>query len=62
MKLAEKPVLDTSIHSFFLSWRRTHKKRQTWKEQRTMSWEEVTCGLCLVHKPQPGAPSTPKKP
>jgi hypothetical protein len=62
MKLAEKPIVDTSIHSFFLPWRRTHRREQTWKEKRTMSWEEVTCGLCLANKPLPGAPPTPKKP
>ena len=45
-------AVDNDVHSFLLSWRRTHKKRQrTWKEKRSPDWQEVTCALCLQHKP-----------
>src|SRR5688500_3923002 len=58
-KLAQKSFDDASVHSFFLPWKKIHKNRQTWKEKRTMSWDDVTCTLCLVHKPLPGAPTPP---
>jgi hypothetical protein len=61
-KLIPKGFDNASVHSFFLPWRRIHKNRQTWKETRSMSWDEVTCKLCLANKPLPPAPADAKKP
>ncbi len=50
------------IHSFFVPWRRAHKKReQQWQEKRSMNWTEVNCSPCLQHKPEDGGNGSAKK-
>ncbi len=64
--LAQKavaPVVDTKVHAFLVPWRRAHRKReQTWKEKRSPNWQEVTCELCLQHRPANDQKAGPVKP
>jgi hypothetical protein len=59
LNLAALPV-DNSIHSFLVPWRRAHRKQpRTWKEKQSPHWQEVTCALCLQHKPANDTQATP---
>jgi hypothetical protein len=61
-QIAPAPV-DNDVHSFLVPWRRAHRKRQqTWKEKRSPNWQEVTCALCLQHKPPANSNQTAPAP